>query len=72
MVDDDGFNIYALQTMLQGEGYKSDAARNGKEAIEFIENRLKRKCPYDDCSKCYSLIFMDCNMPVMDGYEASR
>jgi CheY-like chemotaxis protein len=42
---------------------KCTLAFNGKEAINIIEDR---KC----CS--FSLIFMDCMMPIMDGYEATR
>jgi two-component system sensor histidine kinase/response regulator len=39
-------------------------ARNGQEAIEKIRN-CQEDCMYD-------IIFMDCNMPIMDGYEASK
>lgn len=41
-------------------GYKADTVSNGAEALSVIEST-----PYD-------LIFMDCEMPVMDGYEATR
>ena len=30
---------------------------------------MNRKCP--QCGESYSLIFMDCNMPVMDGFQAT-
>lgn len=45
---------------LEKLSYRVDVAANGKEAIEMWE-----KLPYD-------LVFMDCNMPEMDGYEATR
>ena len=46
-----------------------EKAFNGLEALDIIkkdveENQGKR-CSYD-------LIFMDCNMPIMDGYEATE
>jgi len=36
-----------------------DVAKNGKEALKALEN------------KDYDLVFMDCHMPIMDGYEAT-
>jgi len=43
-----------------GLGFDVDIANNGNEAIEAVEKR-----PYD-------LIFMDCHMPIMDGYDATK
>ena len=45
-----------------------DLALNGKEALEMvINNAVKNKNKLCD----YHLIMMDCNMPIMDGYEAT-
>ena len=41
-----------------------DVAVQGKEALEILKKM--------DESKPYNIIFMDCQMPIMDGYETSR
>lgn len=68
VVDDNVFNIMTLQCILTA-GYKleSDKALNGEEAVEAVNDR--RLCPH--CEGNYDLIFMDCNMPVMDGFQAT-
>jgi CheY-like chemotaxis protein len=45
--------------MLERMGIRSDVAGDGREAVEMM-----RLIPYD-------LILMDCQMPEMNGYEAS-
>ena len=59
IVDDDLFNLFATEKLLEQLGVKIKAASNGAEAIEKIENNLRE----------YAFILMDCNMPVMDGLE---
>ena len=45
-----------------------DTAKNGQEALDFV-----RQNETDDKQVChYSLIFLDLNMPIMNGYEACR
>ena len=68
IVDDIPSNILILRGLLRLIGLKADSAQNGQEAIEkIIDAKLERTC----CGN-YRLVFMDCNMPIMDGYTATR
>eukprot|EP00743_Colponemidia_sp_Colp-15_P011132 GILK01012374.1.p1 GENE.GILK01012374.1~~GILK01012374.1.p1 ORF type:complete len:930 (+),score=104.12 GILK01012374.1:82-2871(+) len=61
IVDDNLFNQTVLQAMLPAH-IKFDTASDGQQAVDkFRQNPLK-----------YSIIFMDCQMPVMDGYVATQ
>lgn len=60
IVDDTYFNIMALQQILDKEGFKSESALSGKEAIEKVK------------TKNYDLILMDCEMPELDGWETTQ
>ncbi|GAC17438.1 response regulator [Paraglaciecola arctica] len=60
VVEDNVINQMVAQSMLEQYGIQSDVAANGEEALKALEN-----FPYD-------LVFMDCQMPVMDGFEATR
>ena len=62
VVDDYEFNIHALTLMLKSYKLKCDCAVNGRQALDKI---LRQK----DCDCQYSLILLDCNMPVMNGYD---
>ena len=60
VVEDNDINRRLAMLMLQKLGCRPDFANNGDEAVEAWE-----KIPYD-------VIFMDCQMPVMDGYAATQ
>ncbi len=60
LVEDNLVNQMVAGRMLQKLGYSFDIAANGQEAFDAWVSR-----PYD-------LILMDCQMPVMDGFEATR
>lgn len=70
VVDDDIFNITAMETILKKLGYRCNVAYNGKQAIEKVKDRHKLTCEHQ-CGQ-YKIIFMDFSMPIMDGYEATR
>ncbi len=59
VVDDQQVNQQLAMLRLEGWGHRVDVVSNGKEAVEAV-----RHVPYD-------LILMDCQMPEMDGYEAT-
>ena len=61
LVEDNPINTMIARDMLEGLGCTVEEAENGHEAVEI----LSRDHGYD-------LVFMDCLMPVLDGYEATR
>lgn len=70
VVDDDGFNIMAVESIFRSLGMKNDRAFNGEDAIVKMKARAQNTCG-PGCSY-YKLVLMDCTMPVMDGFEAAR
>lgn len=60
VVEDNRLNRTVIKRMLMRLGYQCDFAENGEEAVQST-----------DLSP-YSGVLMDCQMPVMDGYEATR
>lgn len=62
LVEDNPVNQLLALTMLKKYGCDVSVATNGEEALA----QLKEK------EWAFDLIFMDCQMPVMDGYEATR
>ena len=66
IVEDDVRNIYSLTNVLEPRGALVEIARNGKEAIERLEQSA------EDPEQAIDLVLMDVMMPVMDGLAATR
>jgi signal transduction histidine kinase/CheY-like chemotaxis protein len=60
IVDDNKINQKITRKILEKKQFQCDIANNGEEAIELSKTNN------------YQLILMDINMPVMDGYEATK
>lgn len=63
LVEDNDINIEISKSILESIGISVEVATNGLEAVEMVEGRGEN---------VYNAILMDIQMPVMDGYEATR
>jgi signal transduction histidine kinase/ActR/RegA family two-component response regulator len=60
LAEDNVMNQRLVQTHLKGFSCKLEFAENGEEAVAMVEQRD------------FDLILMDCQMPIMNGFEATR
>ncbi len=60
LVEDNPVNQTVIEAMLRSLGYDVDVVSDGAEAVNQVRERL------------YSAVLMDCRLPVLDGYGASR
>ncbi|HTQ99832.1 MAG TPA: response regulator [Candidatus Acidoferrum sp.] len=60
VVDDNRANQQLLLSQLRHLGFNADVAANGQEGLDLF------------LGKRHALVFSDCNMPVMDGFEMTR
>ncbi|HUP93616.1 MAG TPA: response regulator [Burkholderiales bacterium] len=63
VVEDHPINQQLVMELLRGMGVIADLAQHGEQAIEMLDAK-----PAD----FYSLVFMDLQMPVLDGYETTK
>jgi len=63
LVDDNMVNQLVANGILEEIGLEADVANDGLEALKVLNSAS---------SEPYTLILMDCQMPNMDGYEATR
>ncbi len=60
VVEDNSVNREVARRMLEFLGYRVDVAEHGRQAVEMTARTT------------YDLVFMDCQMPELDGFEATR
>jgi CheY-like chemotaxis protein/HPt (histidine-containing phosphotransfer) domain-containing protein len=60
LVDDDELSRRMMELLLSGDGYNYDTASNGEEAVSAVR------------AQSFDIVLMDLQMPVMDGFEATR
>jgi CheY-like chemotaxis protein/signal transduction histidine kinase/CHASE3 domain sensor protein len=66
VVEDDVRNVYSLTSILEPRGARVQIARNGREAIQAIEEA------YGKGANAIDLVLMDVMMPIMDGLTATQ
>ncbi|CBA14839.1 hybrid sensor histidine kinase/response regulator [Xanthomonas albilineans] len=60
LVEDNPVNMMVAQRLLEALGYRADTVENGAAALTQL------------AQQAYDLVLMDCQMPVLDGYAATR
>lgn len=63
LVEDNELNREIGRMLLTGAGFVVEEAVNGQEALEIVQGASEKE---------YALVLMDIQMPVMDGYEATK
>lgn len=62
VVEDNLVNQRVATALMSRMGFRAEAVSNGQQALEQVRNSQGQ----------FAVILMDCHMPVMDGYEATR
>jgi len=64
LVEDNRINQMVAKKHLENLGLKVSIANHGQEALDLLKSQ--------DNERKYSLIIMDCQMPILDGYQATK
>ena len=76
LVDDTPSNSRMLKMLLEKRGFVCDLAEDGAVAVEMVKDNVAERGMMQDKAEAsrhaYKLIFMDHQMPVMDGLEATQ
>ncbi|KAL6219237.1 hypothetical protein ACLB2K_012443 [Fragaria x ananassa] len=67
VVENDNAMRFLVRTILSKEGASVKLCQNGREAVDVIQKDLVNQKKHE-----YDFVLMDCQMPVMDGFEATR
>lgn len=60
LVEDNSINIIVAKGLIQMFGPTVEVAENGEQALDMLSKQR------------FDLVFMDCQMPIMDGYDCTR
>ncbi len=66
VADDNAVNLKVALAMLAKLGYEAATALNGREAVDLVAQSLRAR------GTPFAAVLMDANMPLMDGFEATR
>jgi len=66
IIDDNSFNLLVAKHLLESLGYLVETALNGQLGVDLVKSFIAAK------KNKFAAILMDLQMPVMDGYEATR
>ncbi len=69
IVDDNEFNLFTVKGILENFGLNCKTANNGRIAIQKVKE--KESLASSPSQKGFQIIFMDCRMPLMDGWEVT-
>lgn len=64
LVEDNKVNQLVARGILKKLGFQAEVANNGQEALDMLDKNMAKKK--------YPAILMDCQMPILDGYDATR
>mgnify|MGYP003903444041 CR=1 FL=1 len=68
IVEDNFYNICAIESLFNQLGHQCDISLNGNEAIKAVTKRLESK----DHRSMYKLILLDFSMPECNGPNAAQ